>query len=278
MKIETILEQLLFSTVRIEAVKPTKTEAGTGFIFLYKGDEGEILFLVTNHHIIENATDGSFFFTLSDGSGPILGKRVDVSIADFQQTWTRHPNSKIDIAIMPIAPILGIMDKQGQAAFFKSITQSRIPTKEQISEFDALEEILFIGYPSGIYDSKNLTPVFRKGITATPLQLDYEGSKSFLIDASVFPGSSGSPVFIYDKGGFSPRGGGINLGGDRFLFIGVIAKSFSRNESGRIEFRPESTGVVPVPITNQMIDLGIVFKSEMVIETIEEFFKSRKKV
>jgi hypothetical protein len=37
---------------------------------------------------------------------------------------------------------------------------------------------------------------FRRGMTATPPQLDYCGRPTFLIDASVFGGSSGSPVFL----------------------------------------------------------------------------------
>src|SRR5437763_136516 len=45
------------------------------------------------------------------------------------------------------------------------------------------------------------------GVTANPLQADYDGRPVFLIDASVFPGSSGSPVVICNQGGFATRQG-----------------------------------------------------------------------
>ena len=71
-----------------------------------------------------------------------------------------------------------------------------------------------------MYDQVNLIPITRTGMTATPLQLDYDGRPSFLIDASVFPGSSGSPVFVYKSG---KLGAGITTQ-DVFVFVGVVAK------------------------------------------------------
>ena len=40
-------------------------------------------------------------------------------------------------------------------------------------------------------------PILRRGTTATPIALNFEGRPEFLIDAAVYPGSSGSPVFVY---------------------------------------------------------------------------------
>lgn len=80
-----------------------------------------------------------------------------------------------------------------------------IPNEEQIKQMDAIEPITFIGYPNGIWDSTNLLPVARRGTTASPIEVDFEGSPRFLIDASVFGGSSGSPVFILNQGPSQPE-------------------------------------------------------------------------
>ncbi|MFR3321383.1 MAG: hypothetical protein ACLTSZ_09905 [Lachnospiraceae bacterium] len=83
--------------------------------------------------------------------------------------------------------------------------------EEQIEYFAAIEDITFIGYPSGLYDSVNKLPIIRQGITATPIWNQFNGENVFLIDAGVFPGSSGSPVFIYNHGSY-PTKDGIAIG------------------------------------------------------------------
>ena len=123
-----------------------------------------------------------------------------------------HPDPRVDVAALPILPILEKMTEGGAPPFFRSVS-SEISLSSQLAEgLDALENVIFIGYPNGIFDSRNLLPVTRRGTTATPISVGYEGSPSFLIDASIFPGSSGSPVFLLDNGSCQPRGGGLAIG------------------------------------------------------------------
>ena len=51
----------------------------------------------------------------------------------------------------------------------------------------------------------------------------------FLIVAGVFPGSSGSPVFIYNHGTY-PVKDGIALG-NRLLFVGVLSQTMLRDNA-----------------------------------------------
>jgi S1-C subfamily serine protease len=62
-QVQTLYEQLLFSTVRIETQKGTDRHGeATGFIFSYESDaigEGKAAFFaVTNRHVIEGANEG----------------------------------------------------------------------------------------------------------------------------------------------------------------------------------------------------------------------------
>ena len=148
-----------------------------------------------------------------------------------------------------------------------------IPNEEQNRKLDAIEPVTFVGYPNGVWDSKNLLPVARRGTTASPIEVDFEGTPCFLIDASVFGGSSGSPVFILNQGSFATNEGGIVIG-SRFLFVGVIAAVFFRTHLNQIIPVPIPTQVQPMAQQQEMIDLGIVFKARTVVETIEAFLKA----
>lgn len=273
MEIQTIAEQLFFTTLRIETSTPTGSETGTAFIFSYEWDGKTALFLVTNKHVISKATSGRFFFTLSNGAQPSIGQRFDVHVDNFEQRWHGHPQPDIDIAVMPLVPVLQEIGKAGKRIFYKSIPHNLIPTQDQLNSLDAIEEVLFVGYPSGLFDTKNLLPIIRRGITATPLQVNYGGKPTFLVDASVFPGSSGSPVFICNSGSYSDKRGNVFLGSSGVFFLGVIAQVVIREEHGKIDFVSIPTTQLPIVKTQQMIDLGIVYKSSAVLETVLDFLK-----
>lgn len=110
--------------------------------------------------------------------------------------------------------------------------------------------MIFVGYPDGLFDTTNLLPVMRRGITASHPNIDYEGTPAFLIDASVFRGSSGSPVFLH-RPELSLNGTRLSLT-YRNRFLGIIAESYATQQDA------------------QMIDIGTVFKARTVVETIEE--------
>jgi hypothetical protein len=272
MKVESLAEQLLFTTVRIEVEGPAGSGSGTGFIFSTgaPGLDGQALFLVTNKHVIHDFDRASFFFTLADDQAqPLIGQRFDVQIDDLQSRWHGHPNPAVDVTVTPLVPILELIRDAGQRVFYRSISSDLIPSPQQLEILDAIEDIRFVGYPNGIYDQRNLLPVTRRGITATPLQVDYNGEPLFLIDASVFGGSSGSPVFIANESGFAQRGG-FNIS-SRLYFIGVIASVAYVEEEGTIAFKAAPTANQPVAVTRQMIDLGVVFKAATVLETAQSF-------
>jgi len=195
---------------------------------------------------------------------------------NFESFWEKHPDDDIDIAAMIITNKLreDVKSNYNAEIFYIRIPDSIIPTEDTIKdEVDAIEDILFIGYPTGIYDKKNLIPIARKGITATPILLDYEGKPKFLIDGSVFPGSSGSPVFICNLGGYCKRGGGFIVG-NRILFLGIL--SSTHKFFNNIEYQQIPTVKVPDLYSPQFSNLGIVYKSKLIIELIENIIKKLK--
>lgn len=117
-----------------------------------------------------------------------------------------------------------------------------------------------------------MIPIVRKGITATPFSVDFEGEPIFLIDGSIFPGSSGSPVFLYDRGSYSPKGK-VLIAGSRIFFLGVVTSCYIINGNNQIESVDVPIKTEPIIITSQLINLGRVIKSKAVKELIEYILK-----
>jgi len=272
--INTPAERLFFSTVRIETeLGKGKTGTGTAFVFAVVRGDRNFLCLVSNKHVIANATVGRFFFTAAtkEGTAPDIGKRVDIVHNQFDRAWHGHEDPAVDIAITPLWPIVKQLEAQNAKPFFVPITDELMPTEAQLGELDALEEVVFIGYPNGIYDTKNLLPVMRRGTTATPIHVNYDGKPIFLMDASVFPGSSGSPVLICHSGSYRSKNSLVL--GSRLLFLGIVSSVFVRHDHGRIELMTIPTQQMPMARTEQMIDLGVVFNYNAVRECVESFMR-----
>ncbi|MBS4198625.1 trypsin-like peptidase domain-containing protein [Bacillus sp. FJAT-49732] len=262
-------EQLMYSTVRIETFLNTGgIGTGTGFFFRFK-EQGDsyIPAIVTNKHVIDGGVRGRFILTEADENGnPLNTEHLPIELDNFQQRWLYHPDPQIDLCIMPIAPILHLAELQGRKPFFISLDKSLIPTIENLDELRAIENIVMIGYPNGIWDRENNLPIMRRGITATHPKFDYNGTPQLLIDAACFPGSSGSPVLIYDEGGYTDKKGNTYMGANRVILLGILFAGPQHTAQGDIR-------VVDIPITQREIvlstipnNLGYVIKSNKLLD------------
>jgi hypothetical protein len=276
MRVESIAEQLFFTTVRIDTVAANGAPcSGTGFFYAHKVGEQTYPFVVTNKHVVVGMTTGALTFLQRKENAPELGKGFRLNIGDWPKAWFGHPAPDVDIAICPFAPLEAHAKQQNSVElFYRYVTTEMIPTQEQLEKLDALEMVTFIGYPNGVWDDANLLPVARRGTTASPLAVDFANTPRFLIDASVFGGSSGSPVFLLNQGMYTEKAGGTVLG-SRIFFLGVIAAVFYRTQLNEIISVPIPTQLQPMAQQQEMIDLGIVFKARTVVETIDAFLAAR---
>ncbi len=275
MKVETFAEQLLFSTLRIQ----TRTSIGTGAIVNHKWADGkEGPFLVTNKHVVAGTTAGKLSFALSEGDSPDqhprLGEAYAVTFSDGSWEWTGHPSDEIDIAVLPLGGALNHLLERSISVFYKSIPTDMIPDEHTLATFDVVEDVVFVGYPNGMFDRAHNLPIFRKGIIATHPSIDYGGEPLSLIDASVFPGSSGSPVFLLRAGPWREVDGRLRQA-QQFHFLGVLGRVFRQEDDGQLTFVEVPAAVKAVVTTHQMIDLGVVYKAKCVIETIEHLLRQR---
>lgn len=155
---------------------------GTGFITEYENFN----ILVTCKHVVFDKEQKNYIpnlYTSFNQKDETLGRRsLETLKNDLGINWFFHKNPNIDLAIMPF----GINQTKDD---IKRMSKDMF---EKIDDLAAGEEIFFLGFPAlGIKMDKNIKPIVRSGIIAL-----IQDDKTFLIDANVFPGNSGSPVFL----------------------------------------------------------------------------------
>lgn len=267
----SLSEQLTYSTVRIECqYDDGGSGTGTGFFFRFLENKEtglHVPVVITNKHVINGSVKGRLLFTKADINGePQDREHLTVDFDKFESYWRKHPNPEVDLCAMPIAPFINEAEKRKEKLFYISLDMTMIPSFEQMNELSALEEILMIGYPNGIWDSINNKPILRKGITATHPNLDYNGKKEFMIDAACFPGSSGSPVFVFNEGGYTDKKGNTYMGRSRIILLGALYAGPQHTATGEIKVINVPTSQKAISISSIPNNLGLVIKSERIKE------------
>lgn len=254
----TIAEQMLYTTVKITtshggAVSGT----GTGFFYNIQIDgSSQAPCLITNKHVVEGADQIILMCHLAKDQEP-SGEFIRLTLAIGQDGILYHPDSSVDLCAIPLASILEQAKSSGKAIFYVATEPALIPDDTGWDNFDAIEEVLMVGCPRGIYDEANNLPIVRRGITASALNKRYNGKDEFLVDMACFPGSSGSPVFINNRDGFLDRSRKtFMMGLTRFNLLGILYSGPLIKANGQIVMaQPPSVEVAT------MMHLGNVIRA-----------------
>lgn len=252
----TLSEQLYYSTVKLQSGNSN----GTGF-FLSIGEVPDKRdYIITNKHVIVDPNTIGFTFETNRGNIKLTLDKPEIIY---------HYDNSVDLcAINFISAPKKFQSQTGIILSYLTIPNSFIPTKEQIALLQGIEDVIMIGYPLGIQDEHNNKPIVRKGITASNLKLEYNGKQELLLDIAIFPGSSGSPIFIYNSGAYF-EGGQFHLGKERCLLIGIASQSIDFLKDGEIKIKQ-----IPSTLDNFQsqtaipTNLGIAIKSSRILEML----------
>ena len=253
---ESILEDLFLSTVKIN-VKTTggKSMSGTGFVYAHPQGGA---FLVTVRHLVADVADVRFLFLLANALGrPRTGVGAEAEVAP--EDFHFPADSETDLAVASLTKTFRALKAAGEMTKISATGAGNVPSPDAIRDLELVQTVIVVGYPMGIIDQENLTPVVRRGVTATPYHLDFNGRREFLIDAEIVEGSSGSPVYAYDGPGYRTGTGDAERleSGERALLLGAVS-AYRTAETYR-----------------RSIGLGVVTKASVVAETIEECIAAR---
>lgn len=260
-----ITEQLTFNTIRIE----TDKFVGTGFFFNFKVEKDSTKYIpviITNKHVVNGAKKIFLYFRKSINGNPENGNASIFEIPNSNQTVIQHPNANTDLVAIPIGQILQQIQKNNVSFYTVGFSENEIPTDNfQKKEFKTFEEIFMIGYPNGLWDKTNNMPIVRRGITATPSYLDYNGKKEFLIDIAAFGGSSGSPIFQYNDSGYIDKRGTAKFGSSRLFLLGILYAGPLYTVDG--EVIKSIPGLSSEKVKSEVpMNLGYVIKSSEILE------------
>ncbi|MBI2284161.1 MAG: hypothetical protein HYU71_10660 [Bacteroidetes bacterium] len=202
-----MLEYLVNATVKIQTVDSVISKDGkeiayggysTGFFFLLDTRKGKVPSIITTRTAVQSAQSLSFFFLEADTAGlPLYGKQRQITIARKDLPILFHPEENVDLALIPINPVLDGLVRQKIRISYHSLDESIIPSDSVMNTLNVTEDLMMIGHPSGIRPEFNGVPFIKKGVSATPIFLDYQQQKEFLADIPLFDGAAGAPVILY---------------------------------------------------------------------------------
>jgi len=255
---QSFIEQIFFSMLRIELLDNNDKLQGIGSAFLVRANFPQnpneaLILLVSNKHVLAGGKRFNITFHQRkiNSNLPNLKEILRYHTTNYKEVLFFHPDPKVDLACVNISTVISHL---GSKIYFKYLDKTVFANFNE-PELEPGQRIVFIGYPENRYDQKHNLPILRSGVIASHPKLNYNGEKQFLIDAQVFPGSSGSPVFLNMKEAQYNRGQIIIGKGLPYLFVGVVSATMIKNNI-----------ISPLPttllgISQEVIGLGLVYKT-----------------
>lgn len=267
----TSSEQLLYSTVMIK----TSSGSGTGFFFTFDIDEKtQVPVIITNKHVVNYKTTEVVEFNFHTGNA--IEKRIDdTSISvKLNLEWIHHPIH--DICFTYFRPIGDFVNhKFSKTIFHVALSTKDMYLPDQLNKLSAVEDVVMVGYPIGLWDKKNNLPLFRRGITASHPAIDFNEESTGVVDMACFPGSSGSPIFIDNINGYHDKEKNrFMLGTKRSIFLGILFSGPVFKADGTIKVVSIPTSNTLVSTTPLMINLGYYIKAHKILD-FTEYIKQR---
>jgi V8-like Glu-specific endopeptidase len=255
----TLSELLMLSTVRLTN---SSGHIGTGFFFEYNIEGKTVPVLVTNKHVILNKNLERVNFKLNKTIDNVTSNGfIDI---EYNAEWNLE--SQYDLCFAYVGELLSkLKEEHGIKPFNFIINESLILDENGYKELDAIEEVIMIGYPIGLADEYHNLPIVRSGITASHPFKDYSGKKIGLVDMSCYRGSSGSPIFIYNRGEYKTRSEHF-IGKSRLVLLGILYSGHTYSEEGIVKVMEVPTLHQLISSTKTMINLGLYVKSTELIE------------
>jgi hypothetical protein len=273
-----LIEPMSLMTTPVLLVNGMRTVSqGTGFLYATtRGNEPDMVFLVTNYHVVTGNEPQSLasakgdrlqFYLHTSREDPTSYFPVNIPLytKNGEPIWIRSTQfPAADVVLVPIVPALYV--NRGQLFVF-SEQHTEIDMKVRPST-----QATLLGYPYGFFDTKNFLPVWKTGHLATEPAFDFQGEPVVLVDVSAFPGMSGAPVVAVSQGVYENEAGAMMTGVQRKL-VGV----FSAMRMVKPRATGDSTGLsldAGTPSPGDSLQLGYVWKASLINDIARGFNKA----
>lgn len=197
---------------------------GTGFFFEFPipGIPHHLKTIVTNRHVMRDYISLEFTLNHSIEGDPFNFEQNSFTFNEQQLSdlVVFHPNDDIDLCYIDLSIIFNEYLSRNIRFRMNPFSFDSVPSQETYHHFNALEEVVMIGYPFGLWDHVNNLPIMRKGHTASHVYHNYLGREDFLVNIPAYHGSSGSPLVIMEEGSVIYRSGEL-FNQTRCLLLGI---------------------------------------------------------
>jgi hypothetical protein len=235
----------------------------------------EKTWLVTNRHVVlpkindKETIPTTFSFHLRKIEDVPKWEPVVLESQELLERARFHSNEHVDVCIIDVLDLLtdGIK-KGGQYLQWSAVHEEQHPGQNNIN-VEVADDAVVIGYPRGFYDKINLFPIVKSGIIASKWGTLFNGNPYFLIDAKLFPGSSGS-IVVSKPRDFAIVNGKIMIAKEKqFAFLGIYSGEPYRQES------PVDLDDITI-VRKSSYNLGIVWYGTLVDEIVKNGVKFKQ--
>lgn len=258
-------------------------------------DDVNQVWLITNRHVVLCETDSEEMFVDSltfklrwIKEGTMIFEEIKLLKDDLITRTKFHTDKEIDVVAIRVLDlflpdessektheeVLKEKQKRGLDEILKdirvdeyphwvSITNEMLPDRTGV-KIQVADDVIVIGYPKGFYDYSNTFPIVKGGIIASKWGSNFNEKPHFIIDAKLFPGSSGSlvitkPDYIRKKVGDTAK--------KDFVFLGIFSGEFTTQsviETNELTIKGDSglnAGIVWYGnLIEQIIEHGVSFQ------------------
>ncbi len=244
---------------------------GTGFFYIRKTKAGNVLFLVTNLHVVTGSDPEDkvapvgnkieFYFHRSPTNPRDVKRwRMPLYTQCGMSRWITSdtfPDSDVAVILIP-----------GEVWKDCHVTALDVGSAEPFMKVRPTTQVALVGYPHGFYDQTNSLPIWKSGAVASEPEADFNGKPLFLVDAAVFRGMSGCPVIAYAHGGYETTQGGYTASpGFATQFLGIFSSFHTRRQFLHLATGSPDSGIG----VNQEVSLELnnVWKAHLIVDMIE---------
>lgn len=227
-------------TTIIKVNIPPNTSQGTGFFYHVLGEKDpskdaqwrniEQIFLITNRHVLLPKINGkenipnqfTFYIRTINELGGVEWLPISLDQNEILKRAKIHQDSNIDVAIIDVKDLVEELAKKQIPISFSCVGEDDFPGKNKIN-VEVTDDIIVAGYPKGFHDDFNKFPIIKMGIIASRWLSPFQGEPKFLIDAKLFPGSSGSIVISKPTNTVIEKGHIFTSEDKQFCFLGIFS-------------------------------------------------------
>lgn len=188
------------------------------------------VWLVTNRHVALPRSGErevlpsrlTFYLRRLDGS-KLAWYPVEIRQDELKKRLLLHGNTKVDIALIEVSDLLTeASETQTGLLHWRAVDREHFAGLNRI-DVEVADDVVVIGYPRGFYDEANLFPIVKAGIIASKWGANFNGEPKFLVDAKLFPGSSGSLVISKPRDFVIDEGQIFSAKSKRYAFLGILS-------------------------------------------------------